>query len=43
MGETGGEWQLGSQLLLLDGAGHHPHVEYPQEVAEAVADFAARP
>jgi pimeloyl-ACP methyl ester carboxylesterase len=34
--------QLGSELLLLDGAGHHPHVEYPQEVARAVADFASR-
>jgi pimeloyl-ACP methyl ester carboxylesterase len=34
--------QLGSELLLLDGAGHHPHVEYPREVAEAVADFAGR-
>lgn len=32
--------RLGSQLLLLDGAGHHPHVEYPQEVATAVAEFA---
>jgi pimeloyl-ACP methyl ester carboxylesterase len=34
--------QLGSQLLLVDGAGHHPHVEDPQEVAEAVVDFARR-
>jgi pimeloyl-ACP methyl ester carboxylesterase len=34
--------QLGSELLLLDGAGHHPHVEYPQEVAGAVAAFAVR-
>jgi pimeloyl-ACP methyl ester carboxylesterase len=34
--------QLGSELLLLDGAGHHPHVEYPQEVAEAVAEFTRR-
>jgi pimeloyl-ACP methyl ester carboxylesterase len=32
--------QLGSQLLLLDGTGHHPHVECPRDVAEAVADFA---
>ena len=32
--------QLGSELLLLEGAGHHPHVEYPTEVAEAVAAFA---
>jgi pimeloyl-ACP methyl ester carboxylesterase len=32
--------QLGSERLLLDRAGHHPHVECPKEVAEAVADFA---
>lgn len=32
--------QLGSELVVLDGAGHHPHVEYPQEVARAVVDFA---
>jgi pimeloyl-ACP methyl ester carboxylesterase len=32
--------RLGSELLLLAGAGHHPHVEYPQEVAAAVTDFA---
>jgi len=32
--------QLGSELLMLDGAGHHPHVEYPDEIAEAVAAFA---
>jgi len=32
--------QLGSQLLLLEGAGHHPHVEYPAEVARAVVEFA---
>lgn len=32
--------QLGSQLMLLDGAGHHPHVEYPGEIAEAVGEFA---
>lgn len=31
--------ELGSELLLLDGAGHHPHVEYPREVAGAVAEF----
>jgi pimeloyl-ACP methyl ester carboxylesterase len=34
--------QLGSELLLLDGAGHHPHVEYPAEVASAVTAFAER-
>lgn len=31
--------RLGSELLLLDGAGHHPHVEYPNEVARAVVGF----
>jgi pimeloyl-ACP methyl ester carboxylesterase len=34
--------QLGSELLLLDGAGHHPHVEYPREIADAVAQFDRR-
>ncbi len=34
--------KLGSELMLLDGAGHHPHVEYPREVASAVAEFAGR-
>jgi pimeloyl-ACP methyl ester carboxylesterase len=34
--------RLGSELLLLDGAGHHPHVEYPDEVARAVVAFAER-
>jgi pimeloyl-ACP methyl ester carboxylesterase len=34
--------KLGSDLVLLDGAGHHPHVEYPDDVARAVTAFAAR-
>jgi pimeloyl-ACP methyl ester carboxylesterase len=34
--------RLGSDLLTLDGAGHHPHVEYPREIADAVAAFSAR-
>jgi pimeloyl-ACP methyl ester carboxylesterase len=34
--------RLGSELLLLDGAGHHPHVDYPERVADAVVEFAAR-
>ena len=34
--------QLGSELLLLDRAGHHPHVEYPREIAEAVSAFAQK-
>jgi pimeloyl-ACP methyl ester carboxylesterase len=32
--------QLGSNVIMLDGAGHHPHVEYPQEIAQAVGEFA---
>ncbi|HET8980399.1 MAG TPA: alpha/beta hydrolase [Solirubrobacteraceae bacterium] len=39
------EWivsQLHSDWLMLDGAGHHPHVEYPAEVADAVVAFAGR-
>ena len=34
--------QLDSELVLLDGAGHHPHVEYPVEVAQAVMAFEER-
>ncbi len=34
--------QLGSELVLLDGAGHHPHVECPHEVGQAVTDFMRR-
>jgi pimeloyl-ACP methyl ester carboxylesterase len=34
--------RLGSDLLTLDGAGHHPHVEYPREIADAVTAFTAR-
>jgi pimeloyl-ACP methyl ester carboxylesterase len=32
--------RLGSELIMLDGAGHHPHVEYPREIADAVVAFA---
>ena len=31
--------RLASELLLLDGAGHHPHVEYPGEIAHALVAF----
>jgi pimeloyl-ACP methyl ester carboxylesterase len=34
--------RLGSELLVLDDAGHHPHVEYPDEVAAAVSRFARK-
>jgi pimeloyl-ACP methyl ester carboxylesterase len=33
--------QLGSQLVVLEGVGHHPHVERPREVADAVVAFAS--
>lgn len=36
------EWvgkRLNGQVVLLDGAGHHPHVELPEKVAEAVTTF----
>ncbi|MBO3748579.1 alpha/beta hydrolase [Streptosporangiaceae bacterium NEAU-GS5] len=32
--------RLSAEVVLLDGAGHHPHVEYPEQIAEAVARFA---
>ena len=31
--------RLDGRVVLLDGAGHHPHVEYPERVAEAVEAF----
>jgi pimeloyl-ACP methyl ester carboxylesterase len=34
--------QLSADLVLLDGAGHHPHVEFPGEIAEAVIAFARK-
>ncbi|HEY1640704.1 MAG TPA: alpha/beta hydrolase [Streptosporangiaceae bacterium] len=40
-----GRWvagQLSGELMLLDGAGHHPHVEEPGQIAEAVTTFAAK-
>lgn len=33
--------RLGSSIALVDGAGHYPHVEYPERVAEAVIDLLA--
>lgn len=32
--------QLGSQLLMLDGTGHHPHIDCAPQIAEAVTAFA---
>jgi pimeloyl-ACP methyl ester carboxylesterase len=34
--------RLSAQLVLLDGAGHHPHVEFPREIAAAVTAFARK-
>jgi pimeloyl-ACP methyl ester carboxylesterase len=34
--------QLPAQVIMLDGAGHHPHVEFPKEIADAVAAFAGQ-
>jgi pimeloyl-ACP methyl ester carboxylesterase len=30
---------LHGKKLMVDGAGHYPHVEYPEVVAPAVIDF----
>lgn len=32
--------RLGSKLLMLEGTGHHPHVDYADEIARAVTEFA---
>lgn len=34
--------RLSADVLMLEGAGHHPHVEFPQAVADAVSSFLAR-
>ena len=31
--------QLSAELTLLDGAGHHPHVEFPEKIADVVTAF----
>jgi pimeloyl-ACP methyl ester carboxylesterase len=33
--------RLNAEVVMLDGAGHHPHVEFPAEIAEAVRTFDA--
>jgi pimeloyl-ACP methyl ester carboxylesterase len=32
--------KLGSDVMMLDGTGHHPHVDYAEEIAGAVTEFA---
>jgi pimeloyl-ACP methyl ester carboxylesterase len=34
--------RLSGEVLVLEGAGHHPHVEQPEEIAEAVIAFARK-
>ena len=34
--------QLSAEVIMLDGAGHHPHVEFPDQIADAVAAFAGQ-
>ena len=34
--------RLSGEVLMLEGAGHHPHVEQPEEIAEAVIAFARK-
>ncbi|WP_067457597.1 alpha/beta fold hydrolase [Actinomadura macra] len=31
--------RLDAEVVVLEGAGHHPHVEFPERVAEAVTAF----
>lgn len=34
--------RLSAELMLLDGAGHFPHTEFPEEIATAVENFARK-
>jgi pimeloyl-ACP methyl ester carboxylesterase len=34
--------RLSGEVLMLDEAGHHPHVEQPKEIADAVIAFARK-
>jgi pimeloyl-ACP methyl ester carboxylesterase len=31
--------RLSAEVVLVEGAGHHPHVEFPEQVADAVVAF----
>jgi pimeloyl-ACP methyl ester carboxylesterase len=34
--------RLSAECILLEGAGHHPHVEFPGKIADAIAAFAQK-
>jgi pimeloyl-ACP methyl ester carboxylesterase len=34
--------QTGGEKQLIDGAGHYPHVEYPDQVAKLIRDYLAK-
>jgi pimeloyl-ACP methyl ester carboxylesterase len=34
--------QIGGEKQLIDGAGHYPHLEYPDQVAKLIRDFLAK-
>jgi pimeloyl-ACP methyl ester carboxylesterase len=43
--EAEAQWiadRLSADLVLVDGAGHHPHAEFPEQVATAVDTFARK-
>lgn len=34
--------RLNGEVVLIDGAGHHPHAEFPEQVVEAITRFRAK-